>query len=435
MAFALTLTDGSTTANLYDLSATFAVADGWQFAGGGDPETIVTETIGLLVTGANYSAVQTAIRTIERLLDGARRHTQTGIGPRVYLTAQLDGISEVRRTLVRDGALNTPKAFDQWSRRAIEASLIIERPNRWEANSETEIALSAQGQAADVGGRNVNNGANSWVQIAAGAIAGSIPTPIRLQLQNTTGASRAYSEVHVALNADFGDQEFAYFVEGESFSGGTVANNAACSNGQARQAIVNTAATLTYTLPAAQMQMARGGMFTVLARLQSVSAVGVSVRLELRVGGVTVWRPNEPKGIIRLTPQLVALGTVPLPPMPWTLANAGDLTLAVIFSSAASRTVLLDYVALLPASDYRLLSMQGYSLGNSGGIYDNGIDGWAGAGFSTGVFPVVSAWGKPIMLRPNTRQRLYIFQQTGADALVPDTFSVRAFYRPRSLTL
>ena len=103
MAHAISLTDGTTTVNLFDLAATFVVADGWALgsdAGAGGADEEVGESINLLLMGANGTAIQTIARNIERLLMGARRREGTGVGERVYLTAQLDGMSEVRRTPV-----------------------------------------------------------------------------------------------------------------------------------------------------------------------------------------------------------------------------------------------------------------------------------------------------------------------------------------------
>lgn len=435
MAHALTLTDGTTTVDLYDLSATFVLADGWALAGGGDPEAEVGETINLLVQGASGSAVQTAIRGIERLVEAARRRTRSGIGARVYLTAQLDGLSEVRRTEVRDGALQVTPGLDQWGRKKIEATLAITRPNWWEDNTRTELQLSANAQAAATGGRTVTLGANAWATISSGQVAGSIPAPLELEMTNTAGGARTITEVHIADNDDHDPANFGFFVEGETASGGTSAANGSSSGGNVRSLTVNTTATLTFALTAANMQRAKGAPFLLLGRFQSITSGGVTVRAELKVGNVTVWRANEPRGIERTTPHLAVLGVIPLPPSLWDATPASGVDLVLNFESSASRTVLLDFIAFLPAANYRLLTLLGASIANNAAIVDNGIEGWAGAMQNSVLQPVVSPRGKPIMARPNTTQRLVFFWHTDTDCVIGDTFSVKAFYRPRSLTL
>lgn len=435
MAHAINLTDGTTTINLYDFAGTFAVDEGWALAGGGDQTVEVGESIGLLIQGANGTAIQTAVRGIERLIEGARRWEQTGVGARVYLTAQLDGMSEVRRTLVLDGALQIAQGLDQWGRGKIEATLAITRRNYWEDNTETELQLSAASQSAATGGRSVTNSANSWVTIASGQVAGSIPAPLRLELTNTAGAARTITEVHIADNADHDPANFGYFIEGETASGGSSAANGSSSAGNVRSVTVNTSATLTFALLAANMQRARGAPFLILGRFQSVTAGGVTIRAELKSGGVTVWRANEPRSIERTTPHLGVLGVVPLPPNLWDAAPSAGIDLVFNLESTASRTVLLDYIAFLPANSYRLLTLLGASIANNSVIHDNGIEGWAGVLQSSVMQPVVSPRGAPIMVRPNTTQRLSILWHTDTDCAIADTMSARAYYRPRSLTL
>lgn len=435
MAHAISLTDGTNTVNLYDFAATFVVAEGWALAGGGDPDAEVGESVGLLIQGASGAAIVTAVRGIERLIEGARRWERTGIGPRVYLTAQLDGLSEVRRTLVIDGSLSIPQGFDQWGTRKIPATLAITRRNWWEDNSETELQLSANGQSAATGGRTVTNSANAWATIASGQVLGSIPAPLRLEMTNTAGGARVITEIHIADNADHDPANFGFFVEGETASGGSSSANGSSSGGNVRSLTVNTSATLTFALTAANMQRTKGAPFLVLGRFQSVTAGGVTVRPEIKVGGVSVWQANEPRSIERTTPHLGVLGVVPLPPNLFEAAPAAGVDLVLNFESDASRTVLFDYIAFLPALNYRLLTLLGASVANNSVIHDNGIEGWAGIMQSSVLQPVVSPRGKAITVRPNTTQRLYFFWHTATDCGIADTFSVRAYYRARSQSL
>lgn len=434
MAHAIDLTDGTNTVNLYDFATTFVLSDGWELAGSNVDEEI-GESINLLIQGASGAAIQMIVRNIDRLLETARRWARTGVGPRVYLRLSLDGMAEVRRTLVVDGELLAPLGVDQWGRRKIEATLSLLRKNFWEDNSETELQLSAASQSAATGGRTVTNAANAWATISSGQVLGSIPAPLRLEMTNTAGTGRVITEVHIACNADHDPANFGFLVEGETATGGSSTSNASCSGGSARSLTVNTSDTLTFALSAANMQRAKGAPFLVLARFQSVASGGVTVRAELKSGGVTVWRANEPRGIERTTPHLAVLGVVPLPPNLWEATPAAGIDLVLNFESSASRTVVLDYLAFLPANNYRLLTLLGASVANNGVIHDNGIEGWAGVLQSSVMLPIASPRGAPITVRPNTTQRLVFFWHTSTDCLVADTFSVKAFYRPRSVSL
>lgn len=288
---------------------------------------------------------------------------------------------------------------------------------------------------AATGGRTLTNGANSWATIASGQVAGDMPAPLRLEITNTAGASRIYDSLWLALNVENDPANFGFFVEGESASGGSSSSNGNCSGGAARSLTVNTAASLVFTLSAANMQRARGAPFVLLGRFQSLSGAGVSVRPELHVSGVPVWRAIEPWVLNRLTPHISMLGVLPLPPQVWRAASNAAIQLVLSFQAPASRTVLLDYIALFPALDHRLLSLPGTAMANGDTIADNGIEGWLGVRASGVVSPVVLPRRPPLAVHPNTTQRIYLLHSTTTDCIVSDTVSLRAWYRPRRRTV
>ena len=431
MAHAITLTDGTTTIDLYSIANTFVISDGWAMVTADDPETEVGDVINLLIQAASATAMQTVIRNINRLLDAARRRAETGVGAMVYITVQFDGISETQRTPILAGRLEVPNALNRWGTRKIDATLAVTHPAWWESTTETELQLSAASQAAATGGRTLTNSANSWASIAAAQVGGDLPAPLRLELTNTAGAARVYENLWLALNADHDPANFGYFIEGETATGGSSVADGNCSGGNARDITVNPTGTLTYALSAANMQRTRGAPFVILARLQSLSGAGVSVRPSITAAGVTVWWANEPWVLNRLTPHLSMLGTVPLPPQVWDSASNGAVNLVLTFYAAASRTVRLDYLALLPAQDHRLLTLMGNSVANNDTVVDNGTEGWQGVRSGGAILPVVSARRKPLMARPNTTQCIYLFHHTTTGCLIGDTVSLRAWYRPR----
>ena len=208
MAHAITLTDGTTTIDLYSIANTFVISDGWAMVTADDPDTEVGDVINLLIQAASATAMQTVIRNINRLLDAARRRAETGVGAMVYITVQFDGISETQRTPILAGRLEVPNALNRWGTRKIDATLAITHPAWWESTTETELQLSAASQAAATGGRTLTNSANSWASIAAAQVGGDLPAPLRLELTNTAGAARVYENLWLALNADHDPANF-----------------------------------------------------------------------------------------------------------------------------------------------------------------------------------------------------------------------------------
>lgn len=432
---ALTLTDGTSTATLHALSATFVPYGGWAL-GGGENEETTTESIHLLIQGANAAAIQTTVQAIMRLLQQAGRRNQSAIGAQVWLQRTLDNETQVRTEVV-SGTLELPQLPDEWNRLRINATLTIERRNWWEPVAAVELQLSAPNQSAATGGRTIYNhwdgdtGHGYWVQVANTQVLGDLPAPVRLEITNNVGGARAYAALHVANNSLNDPANFVGRVEGESGSGsGSNAADATCSGGNKRNLTINTTGTVTWALNDAFVTDTSGAHMWLIARVLGLTGV-VTVRPEIRTAsGSVVWRANEPVRWITSTPHLAVICTVPIPPGGWD-APWDDLVLALAFNSAASVSLSIDYLAFLPADNYQFVPMLGESVANNETII---VDGWAGyAGVANGgvVRPIVSPRGKPLVLYPNTTQCMYILQHLTNNCNIADTFSVRAYYRPR----
>ncbi len=432
---ALTLTDGSITADLHALAATFVQGDGWAL-GGGEERDETTDSLQLLVQGANVAAIQTAVQTIVKLLKQAEMRQKSAIGRQVWLQRTLDGEAQVR-TEVLSGVLELPNLPEQWNRYKIEAVLTVQRRNWWEAASNVELQLSASNQSAATGGRTIYNhwdgdtGQGFWFSVASAQVTGDLPAPVRLELTNNVGGSRAYSALHIANNTLNDPANFVGRIEGESASsGGSTAADATCSNGNKRNITVNTSATVTWALNDAFVADTSGNHMWLLVRVLSLTGA-VVVRPEIRTAsGTVVWRANEPVRWITSTPHLAIVCTLPIPPGGWD-APWDDLVLALVFTSSASVTLSIDYLAFFPADNYQFVPMLGESVANNETII---LDGWAGyAGVANGglLRPLVSPRGKPLLLYPGVTQRFYALQMVTNNSNIADTFSVRAYYRPR----
>jgi hypothetical protein len=118
--------------------------------------------------------------------------------------------------------------------------------------------------------------------------------------------------------------------------------------------------------------------------------------------------------------------------------NLYPLYLELYYELSGGGSVSLDFLALLPLDGYRKLEPRGYGLGYNARLVDDMIegyvytDGWA----TSGKTPHYLGFGDPIRLWPGRDQRLYFYADKNTG--VPDidqTWSVRAYYRPRVLTI
>jgi len=98
-----------------------------------------------------------------------------------------------------------------------------------------------------------------------------------------------------------------------------------------------------------------------------------------------------------------------------------------------------DFIQLSPAemaTGFRLLKPIDESLvavaATTGVLTDNMIDGGL---YTESVQGVYRSYGGPIMLLPNTLQRIYFLMDGASDAAIARLISVKAWYRPRIETV
>jgi len=408
----------------------------------------VTET-----AEVNLSGTAAAIRAIDNglnaLFELAADRAATGAGERVFVNYKpVDGDAAAYRSEITEGRVvwstnpGLRRLGDAYP--VAQVAVIWTRAHWWEG-AEAEIALSANGQAATTGGRTIyNNPANgNWVQMAAAQVGGVLPAPVRLELSNTAGAVRNLRKLFLSVNAYSDPANLVHYLQGEArVSGGTVDTDAAHSGGQALAFTVSGApVTFAWTLPAADLARTKGRRVRLVARFAGTTG-GLYVTPQVRTAtGAVLWTGDE----LSIGPLLYEawrdLGLVPMPPGGYASAYAAH-QLALIFRGTGIG--LLDVLQLTPVDAFRYLEMPvpGVPVPNGAAAILDSIEGRAyvlASGAQTGL---ATSFGGGLALMPGVIQRIYILWQIHAgatagegDAPIGDTMSVRAYYRPRRVTV
>ncbi len=445
----LQITDGTTTVTLSGTSPVlgctyFPVAPQMR-AGEWQP---VTETAEVNLRGT-HTAIRATINSIEALLQAAALRKATNVGPRVFAVYEpVDSDPATFRSEIAEGRV-------VWSENpglrrlgdtnpTVRVAVIWTRAAWWEG-AEAELELSANGQAAGTGGKTVyNDPANgNWVDVAAAQVGGVLPAPIRLQLTNTTGGTRSYRRLMVGVNAYSTPASLVHFLQAEGrLAGGTIAADETSSGGNRLDFTLTSSPTVfSWTLPAADLQRARGRSFRILARFAD-AAGSVYVRPQIRnASNVVLWGGDELALTMPIFESWQDLGVVPLPPGGYGSAF-GAMRLSL--SLRGSGVTQLDVLQLTALDSYRQWELvgTGIAVGANESIVIDGIDGLAYVLAGTARYPLPVAVGGPLMLQPGLTQRLYLlhqiaaFQTAGAgDAPINATMSVRAWHRPRRVTV
>lgn len=455
MAHAINLTDGTTTISLYSLTGTFVTA--WEPAGGGS-EREVGETLDLLIQASSAANLQAAARSIELLLDAAERRKRSGAGATIYLTVQWDGEAAAWRSPVLGGRLEMGRAVDQWGRLKVEATLGITRLNYWEG-AETQLTLTNSSATNNTAGITIWNhddagtGHDNYVEVDAAEVTGSLPGAVKIELKNGETAAVSYAHLWLGVNAESDPANFAHVLEaeaGDTGAGVSVVTATDGSGGQAMRVVTSSGGSndLVLTVPAATLQKAAGRRFRALmVPVSYTNGAGATVTAALMDGATTLLLPGYtldegPETTIAHIASyapVVELGVFALPPVGMS-GTWGDLKLRLRFQAPAS-TVLtadIDYVLLLPTDSWRRLDVVGPDVAGSasgGAIVDDGPENAAYYATSTTVQPYVVAHGEPLTLRPGLKQRILVLTQEDSYSIPARRLTVRAWYRPRRMSI
>jgi hypothetical protein len=401
-----------------------------------------------LLDDGSATNLQSDKRAIELALAQARRYQKKPIGDRVYVEYQPDGYSGYYRSEILDGRveLSDESTGWQWLDKNIEIRVAWKRRHYWEG-AETQIPLTNGNGTNNTSGLTVRNhddggaGDDNYVQIAAADVAGDIDAPLRLEMTNNYNSATKASNFWIARNVLSDPANLTHILEAEAGSGGTTQADATCSGGNRKDfswSATTEQELLSWDLSTALLNACSGNYFRVLARFLSMSYSDMWMRWRIKLVLTTIW--EGPQFLLTASAPIQDLGVLQLPPY---MVGAGDLyPLALVLCAQRKQSgthyLYLDFAQLSALDGYRKLSPRGYGLEYQARIVDDGIggftytDGWSPAG-KTGHY--VST-GERITVTPGRLQRIYFLHDTVAgSAAIERTLSVKAYYRPRRLTI
>lgn len=450
MPHAISLTDGTTTVNLYNLAGAFPTS--WRLAAGEEGDETVGEALDLLIQGASVTALQAAVRDIEKLLEAAVRRERTRVGARVFLQVKWDGEADTWRSEVVGGRLELHGAAEQYGRLKIEASLGLTRRAWWEG-PEAQLPLSNGNGTNNTAGLdlfNCNDGSGSspnkrhnYAQIAAADVVGSLPAPVKVELANSTGLTMFLTNIHLANNVFSDPESLGHMLEAESrVWGGTVTADAACSGGS--KVVFSSyagQAQIYWSLNAAVLQKTAGRWFRLLLAVRSRTATALeTVQAELRDPTDAVVLHSGPEVALNrpatLGYPLVDMGAFPLPPGPSSTAYERVRLWLTFRVAEGTATTAIDYIQLTPTDSYRPLRLQPIGILANDVLVDDGIEGLSYATANGFRGPFLRGKGDPLLVWPGRTQRIYVqADDDGFPPSITDRWKMRAWYRPRRKSL
>lgn len=417
-------------------------------ATGRESELSVTETLEMAFVGTTQADLDNKIEAIKLLMSDAELYTLRRKGNPVYLEMTPDGTSTLWRTQILAGRLEYDANWHRtWVGNKVKARLHIERIYFWEHSTEAEASLSSvTGTGTGTGGKTIENHYVSteygnFVTIGASGIDGTIPTPARISMQNTSGGELIYRNIYIANETvPNGATLVCEMKQGENKQGGstgTVQTSQVGESDESNLAVtVSGTASPRWAYTAAQISSAAGNTYRVLVRFSFYNEVPgntifVEPQLNELLGGwnLNPWQMEVPLNGL----ELIDVGSISF----GDYRSSAGMSLVLKLRSEESVTVEIDYIQLMPADNFRWLIYQGEGVPDDEYIVDDGPENRAyQLNASNQQVPVVDVRGNPIMLYPGWVNRLYFLHDTAdTQAPVEDETTVRVYYRPRRLTV
>lgn len=449
----LSLTDGTTTVVLASGSATLLSYTPRTPSDTHDPNGTVVESARILF--GSVASARAALGNVNRLLTQARHYQRTRLGPRIFVQFRPDTAETLYRSELysrEQGDVGRVELEDdglgmQWAGDKLALLVTWERRFYWEG-AETALPLTNGNGTNVTTGLTCHNhddgdsGHDNWVQIGAASVTGDLPAPLKLEIENSyNSATRAY-EFYLAHNIWSSPTTFVPTLEGEaSTAGGTVTPNGDQSGGNyMARSWTGTGETqaFSWALSPSLLSACAGNYFRILVRFANAPSTSPAMWVRLKVvmaGLTTIWQGQW----VRLDNHLVqALDTAPLPPYLPTSGSLAELTLVMEAkrADAGTNSLGLDYLLLAPLDGWRLLTPKGYGLTYGDKLVDDQVEQRLYGVWSTGEVGYWVASGQTFALWPGKDQRLYFMHGDWvAGGVAQRTISVRAWYRPRRVTL
>lgn len=454
MTLAVTLTYGATTVTLNSSASGCELLHNKYapIAADADQDE-VTETIELVLSGANIAAVQSVARTINVALHNAREWSSHRSGAPVYINLTPTGVTAYRSEVL-DGRLVFDPTALTWLElnRHAKAQLIITRRNYWEGPEVAVTTTNGNGTGGTIGLPIYNCADGSGtapalyqnhLDIAGTIIAGDLPGATRLEITNLDGTYRIY-DAWIGHNwTDPANAVQLYEAEdGVSESGTAVAGNSGGEQVNKSLSSGSEQTLISWDISSAALSAAKGQWVHALIRFaQSTWETNTLFRLKLTWNSSTFWQSNQVQPDSTRALLIRDLFQLRLPPGITGLSALDGMRLVLTGeqSSGASKDLKFDFLALVPADGWRYLTHNGYGTAQNARIVDDGIDGYLYRDNGSGAerAAILTGYGEPIKLQPGKDQRLYFWLHSHSTNAAPISMSasIKIYYRPRRLTL
>ena len=423
----------------------------YQPEAGDREEPSVVETIEVRVADGSPAANLAEVRTLNNLLEQAERAQEGRSVKRVYLTWQENATADVYRSEILRGRVvweSSALELPYWVGNEQFANLHLERRNWWEG-PEAQIPLTNPNGTANLTGLSVYNnncGTGSgtayeynYVDIAGTSVFGDLSAPVKMMV---TPMVSSMNVIKIANNVTSAGTLIHWFEDISGSSGISGANIAVAnrSNGTVFLGTVPNGWTyggqIHYSIPNLQKDMdGNYARMTLTARAGAITPIKIfaSYTAVPGLGPEIYWTPEGTSAYSQVDLGLVKFPHITNGTLPFSLQT---LRVVIQHEYGSEFQLWVDSMQVTPIDYYSKYSFK-TAAGTADIIYiDPYLDDYYTERGGTALLNDSGSHEGELRIQPQKDQRLYFrFESGGNDTSAVNYVNLKAWYRPRRLTL
>lgn len=381
----------------------------------------------------------TTIRLLDRIVQGARDRLRSGRGPRAKLTVRFDTDTSDWSAEVFEIEVDPAEAPGTAVSGKISVKIIIRREPGWTGTGIALPSRSTLDNSYSTAGRRISNNPalGSFLEVRGSDLTGSLPSPIKLTLSNTSAAQRTYTRVYAASEWTGGTP----LIQGETsiLSGTNITAPSFSGTGYWLSGTITATASLLGIWPIDQTLVdgSDSRWWRLIGALSHTPAHNPRLwPVIYHSDSSTVLWTGEPILLSTLSTEgLVDLGPVPIPPGESLGLSRTALRLGLWGIAKTATSIILDYFYFMPVDTLRFLDQSSQAVATNQQVV---IDEYTEDFYILQSNLAVPIWvpdGEKLMLWPGVDQRIHVLEGLSGSSDLTGQFTATVTYYPRRLTL
>lgn len=429
-----TLSWSNVSVALNDLSTT--ITTGYQLGSPKSGGSDAIDTFEVVFFGASRV---TSLRSLDRIVQGARDRLRSNRGPKAKVTVRFDTDTSDWSAEIFEMEIDPGEIPETAVSGKILVKILLRREPGWTGSGIALPTRSTLDNSYSTLGRRISNNpeSGSFLEVRGSDLTGSLPSPIKLSLSNTSGSGKIYCRVYAASEWTGG----VPLLQGETSVGSGTNTAAGGYSGTGYWLSGNVTSTSSllgqWVIDQDLINGSDSRWWRLIGAISHTPPHIVTLwPVMYHSNGSTILWTGEPIPLSTSGGEgLVDLGPIPIPPGESLGISRTSLRLGLWGRAKTTSTISIDYFYLMPVDTLRVLDQTSLTVPSNQLIV---IDEYAQDFYMLLSNLAVPIWipdGESLMLWPGVDQRIHVLEKTSSSADLNGQFTATVTYYPRRLTI